>query len=556
LNDISPSRSPYRYAALAAVALTILTSLFSHLGAMGLVGPDEPRYAWIARAMATTGDWVTPRLYGQPWFEKPVLFYWLAAIGFKLDLPQEWAARLPSAVAALAAAFIISWLAWKHYRTESDSADSSVALAPLIFSTTVAAIGFARAATPDMLFSACLTLAMASAACILRRAGAITGGTKKSGATSHPDLLALLLFGTALALSVLAKGPAGVILAAGALCIWALATGKWRVALRLAHPPVIAAFCVIALPWYILCQRRNPDFFHAFIFQHNFERYLTPVFQHKQPFWFFGPMLLIALLPWTALLIPAVQDTLRSGHENSWRDSPGFFVASWAIFPVFFFSFSQSKLPGYILPAIPPLALLIAVSCTRRHAEPLSKSYRVTGFALALMWLLMAGSSAVLIHRLPPAAQEATSRTFLLCAALAIAGALVIAILVLLHRRGALLVSAIVVALLVEIAGARILPTIDAHISARPHAQFLANDRRPDRIFTYRLNRSLDYGLAFYLNRELPEWSPQDPQPALVLTNPKGLEEIRKLRRLGGELDETYRGILYVPILPSSANPR
>jgi 4-amino-4-deoxy-L-arabinose transferase-like glycosyltransferase len=551
LNNIFPSRSPFRFAALATVALTIFTGLFSHLGAMGLVGPDEPRYAWIARAIAASGDWVTPRLYGQPWFEKPILFYWLAAIGFKLDLPPEWAARLPSALAALATAVAIAWLAQKHYRIEPVSADSPVVLAPLIFSTTVAAIGFARAATPDMLFSACLTLAMASAACFLRHAGALGSSCEKSGVTSRQDLLPPLFFGTALALSVLAKGPAAVILATGAIGIWALATSHWRTALRLAQPLAIAAFCVIALPWYIVCQRRNPDFFHAFIFQHNFERYLTPVFQHKQPFWFFGPMLLLALLPWTALLIPVGQEALHLQRENSWRDSPGFFVACWAIFPVIFFSFSQSKLPGYILPAIPPLALLIAVSSSRL-TDPHFKSSRGISIALALTWVVLGLSAAFLIRRLPQGAQDATFRTISLCAGLAVAGGIGIGAFGFLHRRGTLLISTILVALLVEIAGARILPAIDPFLSARPHAQLLQNDRRPDRIFSYRLNRSWNYGLAFYLHRELPEWSPQDLQPALVLTNPRGLEEIRTLGRLGGEYDEFYRGIVYVPVLPSS----
>src|SRR5579863_1166513 len=103
---------------LLAAALIILICLFSHLGAIGLVGPDEPRYAWVARAMAATGDWVTPRLYGQPWFEKPILYYWAAAIGFDLHLPAEWAARWPSAFAALAAALAIGWLGGKHYGAE------------------------------------------------------------------------------------------------------------------------------------------------------------------------------------------------------------------------------------------------------------------------------------------------------------------------------------------------------------------------------------------------------------------------------------------------------
>src|SRR5271156_2335049 len=116
--------SPLPKQNIAAILVTGVVSaicLFSHLGALGLVGPDEPRYAWIARAMAQTGDWITPRLYGTPWFEKPILYYWAAAIGFSLHLPAEWAARLPSALAALSIAVAIGWLGWKHYGVGDNS---------------------------------------------------------------------------------------------------------------------------------------------------------------------------------------------------------------------------------------------------------------------------------------------------------------------------------------------------------------------------------------------------------------------------------------------------
>ena len=173
----------------ASSAVAVFVCLFGHLGAMGLVGPDEPRYAWIARAMAETGDWVTPRLYGQPWFEKPVLYYWAAAVGFRLHFPAEWAARLPSAFAALAATITIGWLARKFYGPTAPLAWNPALLAPLIFSTSVAAIGFARAATPDMLFSACIALAMASAASVLGANGALRSLRRQKTPGSPPDRL-------------------------------------------------------------------------------------------------------------------------------------------------------------------------------------------------------------------------------------------------------------------------------------------------------------------------------------------------------------------------------
>ena len=280
--------------------------MFSHLGALGLVGPDEPRYVWIARAMAETGDWITPTLYGKPWFEKPALYYWAAALGVRLHLPAEWAARLPSAFAAFAAAIAIAYLGWKHYGASEDWACAPWLLAPAIFCTSVAGIAFARAATPDMLFASAITLAMACAASVLRYRGHLHAQDDSNQAPARRiqrEIGMLALFGAFLGLGVLAKGPAAVILAGGAIGIWALVTRNWRAAFRLAHPIGVAVFAAVALPWYVLCARRNPDFLHVFILQHNFERYLTPVFQHKQPFWFFIPITLLALLPWTVFLI-------------------------------------------------------------------------------------------------------------------------------------------------------------------------------------------------------------------------------------------------------------
>ncbi len=529
---------------------TAFICLFSHLGAFGLVGPDEPRYAWVARAMAATGDWVTPRLYGQPWFEKPVLYYWAAAIGFDLHLPVEWAARLPSAFAALAAAIAIGWLGWRHYGAAPDLAGSPALLAPLLFSSSVAAVGFARAATPDMLFSASLTVAMASAASALRRGGALRGSSMQAYDSAPGDWLSLVMFGACLGLAVLAKGPAGVVLAGGAVGLWALATNRWRAAIHLAHPIAVAAFCIVALPWYALCALRNSEFIRVFIYQHNFDRYLTPVFQHKQPFWFFGPIVLLALLPWTVLLLPAVQEALRRWPEKSWHDSPAMFFSCWAVIPILFFSFSQSKLPGYILPAIPPLALILGAVSARITSTD-SSPLRWTAAALGFTWFAMGLSAAHWMHRLPPGAKDHAGRAIFVCALFAIVDGVAIAALGILRKRAAIVLSVLLVMLIVETAGARILPVLDPYLSARRHAASLHDDRRPDRIFTFHLNRSWNFGLAFYLGREVSEWSPADPEAALLLTTPQGLDELRRLGRFHGNLDEDYRGILYVPVLPA-----
>src|SRR5271170_1281138 len=329
--------------------MVVLVSLFANLGAVGLVGPDEPRYAWIARAMAESGDWVTPRLYGVPWFEKPVLYYWGAGLSFKIFGVSEAAARLPSAVSALVATLALAWLAWRLYGGET------ARWLLLLLPTTVGMIGFSHAAATDMPFTGMLTIAMVCAAIVLRLAPDEEG--RASPAPTNPAIpwIALILFGIFLGLAVLAKGPAAVILSGGAIFFWAIFTKRWRDAFRLLHPATIAAFCLTALPWYIVCARRNPDFFRIFIIEHNFKRFLTPEFQHIQPFWYYGAVLLIALLPWTALALWS----LVVGSTKFWRVrrlSPNsLFFLSWALFCLGFFTISRSKLPGYILPAIPAI---------------------------------------------------------------------------------------------------------------------------------------------------------------------------------------------------------
>src|SRR6266404_6217229 len=331
------------------VAVTLAVCYFSNLGVIGFVGPDEPRYAWIARDMAESGDWITPRLYGRPWFEKPVLYYWMAGASFKLFGVSEASARLPSALCALFATLALAWLAWRVYGAET------ARWLLLLLPTSVGMIGFSHAAATDMPFSAMLTIAMVFAAVVLRLTR-----NENTPILPHTPWPALLLFGFFLGLAVLAKGPAAIILCGGAVFFWALLTKKWRDAFRLLHPIVIASFCATALPWYILCSRRNPDFFRVFIIEHNFKRYLTPEFQHIQPFWFYGPIVLLGCLPWTLLLLPAAIELKQSFKNRLNLGATGIFLLSWSLFPCIFFTFSKSKLPGYILSVIPVLALLFS----------------------------------------------------------------------------------------------------------------------------------------------------------------------------------------------------
>jgi 4-amino-4-deoxy-L-arabinose transferase-like glycosyltransferase len=548
-------------ATACAAALVAWVGLFSHLGAIGLVGPDEPRYAWIARAMAQSGDWVTPRLYGSPWFEKPILYYWMAAVGFELHLPAEWAARLPSALAALAAALSIAWLAsgcegvgrQQAHGPAQFRLTNPVILAPLLLSASVAAIGFARAATPDMLFAASITFAMAAASVVLRDSGGLRDSRNPSASgTPRNSAPALVGFGAFVGLAVLAKGPAAIILAGGAVGVWMLAVRRWRPAFGLLHPLALGSFSVVALPWYIVCAVRNPEFLHVFIFEHNFERYLTPIFQHPQPFWFFIPIILLAILPWTAFLIPAACDGLRLWRANRWRDSPAFFVACWAFFPILFFSFSESKLPGYILPAVPALALTLARAVSKTMQPRSARGWPIFAF-LGLTWVGLAAGSWIWLRYLPFAAAVSCRAAVLAGSVIAAAGGIAILFCSALRRSAALWTALLVVSLLVELAGSVILPKLDPYYSARAVGTMLRADQRPDRLFVYDLPRAWQYGLAFYLDRQLGEWSPDDLDAALVLTTPRGAEDLKSRGFLLSGVAEPYHTVLLVPI---PARPR
>jgi 4-amino-4-deoxy-L-arabinose transferase-like glycosyltransferase len=341
-----------------------------------------------------------------------------------------------------------------------------------------------------------------------------------------------------------------VLLAAGAMALWGLLARQWRAALRLAHPLAITAFCVVALPWYVACALRNPDFLRVFILQHNFERYLTPLYQHRQPAWFFLPILLLALLPWTVLLGPLAQEGRRLWREKTWRDSPGFFFACWAIFPVIFFSLSQSKLPGYVLPSIPPLSLLCAVAATRAM-KATQHGGRMVAQGLGLTWFIVGLVALSRAHRISMVASDSSTLHASIVTGGVIAsliGAFMAGVLAGRKKHLAVPLCLLFVAAGVEFLNVAVLPSLDSAYSARPYAELLSRDLRPERIFMYDVPRSWDWGLAFYFRRELPEWSPADPEPALALTTEAGFAQIKKLGRFHGELDEPNGGIRLVPV--------
>ena len=490
---------------LIAIVATLYFCYFRQLGVVGLMGPDEPRYAWIARDMMESGDWITPRLYGSPWFEKPPLYYWGAALSFKVFGVNETSARLPSAIAALLATLTLAWLAWRVF----GSATARWLL--LLLPSSAGMIGFSHSAATDMLFSAMLTCAMVPAGVLLGMVPFARGEDRSADRdfgtelSNSAKLIAAALLGLFLGYAMLAKGPAAIILSGGAVVCWAAYTKRWKHTLRLLHPVAIAVFCVVALPWYVLCAMRNPDFLRVFILEHNFKRFLTPEFQHIQPFWYYAGIVLIAILPWTPAWLWALVTGMRSLIRGQRLSAMSCFLLSWASFCLVFFTISRSKLPGYILPAIPAIGLLLAraivkLGPTRRWSFALTSL--VPGIALAVLFFELFSHNDQILKK----AVAYTPAVELAIAAIGAANIL-LALLYLAPRRNLAMIAAVVPVLFAMFMVDDALPFTP--ISSQS-ARYLADQIRADEVPLAKLRvavlkRSTRYGLNFYLHTDLPD---------------------------------------------------
>jgi len=322
---------------------------FFGLGAFGLVGADEPRYAQIAREMLARHDWIVPTLNGQPWLEKPVLLYWREMFSYSILGVHDWVARVPAAVHATVMVIVILFF-MRRFRpgTELDAA--------LITASCAAMIGFGRAASTDIILSVPFCMAM-----LAWWVWHESGGKLWLGA-----------FYLLLGVGALAKGPISPALAVLIVGAYAWLRRDGAIFWRSVWLPGFGIFFVVVLPWYVAIQIKVPQFFRVFFLQHNLERFGTNLYQHSQPFWYYIPVFVIAMLPWSVFTVPALGNAVRRGWaifrehreenvvESVREDWLVQFLMLWILIPIVFFSISKSKLPGYILPAIPAAAMLTA----------------------------------------------------------------------------------------------------------------------------------------------------------------------------------------------------
>ena len=391
---------------LALVLLAAMAAWFAGLEHRGLFIPDEGRYAEIPREMLASGDWITPRLDGLKYLEKPPLQYWLTGLSFRLLGEDEWTARLPSALLGFLALLLVAYTGARLWGARSG------ALAAVLLGTSWAYYLGGQYLTLDMALTAFLTCAL----CAFLLAQAESEAKRRN--------VWMAVAWAAAALAVLSKGLIGVVLPAGALLAYGAFTRETGVLRRLNPVAGIVLLVSIAVPWFIAVQQRNPEFFDFFFVHEHFRRFAEAGHQRPGAWWYYVPILLLGLMPWTPAFLREAMNWLRRPRRLAAGFSPEAFCAAWIGVILVFFSASQSKLPAYILPAFPAIALALASRLRFEAAGSLQWSAWGTllaGAALTVVVALLPQSSTFAALGDEAAAQ--TGWLFAAAGALAAAGA-------------------------------------------------------------------------------------------------------------------------------------
>jgi len=511
---------------------------------LGLVGADEPRYAQIAHEMLDRFDsshslserlsaCVTPYLYGHPWLEKPALYYWRAMFTFQDFGVHDWSARLPST----SFAFVMVALIYLHMRRFRPGGHLDAAL---ITVACAGIIGFSRGASTDMQMAAPLAIGLL--------------GWYAWYETGSKFWLFDIYFFTGVA--TLAKGPVAPFLAGTIIAAFAFLRREWRILGRTIWWPGVILYAAMVLPWFVAVQVQNPTFFREFFLEHNLERFATDRYQHVQHWWYYLIVVMLAMMPWTVIAVRALVDGVLTSVAE-WRlrrlnprrripNRPGDafpeFLVLWALIPIVFFSFSQSKLPGYILPSIPPIAILTGDYLFRRRGPGLNRWVLLghsvlcgimTVFALLLPWFVAHGPQMPPLHAIAIAAVSALGAALLILIVvkgygvarlrLVTSGVLIVLVLFLYGVGPFLWIPAVG-------ASKRVIHLLDRAYSARPLADRLLTLAPADEtVAVFRVRRDIEYGLSFYRNREVINYEqdgvPEDQHLLVVrVTGAKGVD--------------------------------
>jgi len=320
-----------------------------------LIKPDEGRYAEIPREMVASGDWVTPRLNGLKYFEKPPLQYWATAAAYEAFGEHQWTSRLWDALTGFMGALLVWFAGSRLFGREAGLYAALITASSLLYA------GMGHLNTLDIGVTFFITLGIV---------GLLFGQRNELSAAARRNWMYLAW--AAMGMAMLSKGLIGFVLPGAALFVYSVVQRDFGVWKRMHWTGGLLIFFAITAPWFYLVMKANPEFFHFFFIHEHLERFTTKVHERYQPWYFFIPVMLAGMLPWTFLMLDTVWrtwgDSARPApHAHSlWRSfrttkvfNSERYLLVWVVFVFLFFSKSDSKLPSYVLPMFPALALLM-----------------------------------------------------------------------------------------------------------------------------------------------------------------------------------------------------
>lgn len=367
----TPGEKSWRHDLLLLAVL--FGALFAwRLGSAPLLNPDEGRYAEVPREMVASGDWVTPRLDGVPYFEKPPLMYWAVAVCETVFGPSEWSVRLAPALFGIAGILAAYAAGRRMFGREAGFWSA------LVLGTSLLFLALGHIVTLDMAVSVLMSTTLF---CFIL------------GMREEPGRLRRLLFYglyASAALATLTKGLMGFLVTGAVMFLWVLLLGQWRKLWPLYLPSGVILFLAIAAPWHFLIAGRNPGWAHFYLIYEHFQRYSDKSHGRFEPFWWFVPIVILGFFPWPGFLWSAFRESLAGGWARRKENAEAWFLAIWAGFIFLFFSYSKSKLIPYILPIFPALAVVVgrwlAATFESENAFARMKTgLRVFGFLCGLL---------------------------------------------------------------------------------------------------------------------------------------------------------------------------
>jgi 4-amino-4-deoxy-L-arabinose transferase-like glycosyltransferase len=386
-------RSAGSWIGIGLVAL-LAFAWFVGIGSRPLNEPDEGRYAEIAREMLVSGDWVMPRFNGLRFYDKPPLHYWITAASYHAFGVQQWTARLWSALAGLLCVAAVGYASRRVWDARRGR------LAALVCISLLLVAAGAHLNTLDMGVTAFLTVTLATF--MVAEHGCTQAAAQRRW---------MLATWAAMALAVLSKGLIGIVLPGASLVAYMLWQRDGSLLRRLHIIPGLIVLLLLASPWFVLLARRDANFLSFFFIHEHFGRFLSQVADRNHAWWYYLPVLVVGTLPWTGLLVTSLRTGWRAATTAG--DAPTRLLLSWVAVVLLFFSFSGAKLPFYVLPLFPALAMLIAAAIVQLSPQALARrllpvaALGITG-AVVVAWLphtsLLEGRNATYLTLCDPVA--------------------------------------------------------------------------------------------------------------------------------------------------------